>query len=380
MRLKTAAMVLLAIMTVSGWVYPAAAQPTTVHIKIDGQELVTDVAPVIRFERTMVPLRAIGEGLGMHVGWDAANRFVLVSKDEAGLTAPDGETGSSETSIRIFLDGCELTSDVAPFILEDRTMVPLRVISEGMGMDVEWDPVSYEVNINRPAEVIEEPDPEAADPDPVLPDPDPTDPIAAVVDYETGIMGEAQVSAEQLRTLLKQNNPSAPDLVDLYLSIGAEYGVRGDIAFCQAAKETGWWRFTGLVQPWQNNYCGLGATGAAATGEEDLLGADASRIRYEAGVHGAIFTTPADGVEAQIQHLYAYATRSKLPAGKVLVDPRFAKVTRGCAPQWIDLGGRWAYPGYDRNKYSSFEEAFTSCDTYGHSILKHYYAKIFTEQ
>lgn len=372
---------------------PVLAQPDTVVIYIDGEQLVSDVCPVIRQDRTMVPLRAISEGLGLAVNWDAANYFVLISANENNLMAPVGESGSPQSTIRIFFNGCELNSDADPFILNNRTMVPLRLISEEMGMKVEWNAEKYEVYISRPESVttpdqpiwppVEDPSGPPQDPpvneEPVSPgEEQPSDPDAyEALDMEALIMGPAQVSAQQLRTILYRNNPNAPDLVDLYLRIGAQYGVRGDLAFCQAAKETGWWRFTGIVQPCQNNYCGLGATGAAAVGDEELLGADPSRVRYEEGVHGAIFTTPEDGVEAQIQHLYAYATKSSLPAGTTLIDPRFKKVTRGCAPRWIDLGGKWAYPGYDRNKYSSLEEAFANEDTYGHSIIKHYYAQMF---
>lgn len=390
MRKKVLSLLLALAMLAAVGAFPAIAQPDSVTIYIEGKKLVSEVPPVIHGSRTMVPLRAICEGLGLAVQWDANNYFVLISSNESNLVAPAGVVGSPQSTIRIFFNGCELYSDVAPFILNDRTMVPIRVISEEMGMKVDWNQESYEVYISKPEpdSTLEEPEklPDTslreenpAQEEPLKPavDKPAVDEPGQNLDMEALIMGEAQVSAKQLRALLYKNNPNAPDLVDLYLQIGAKYGVRGDLAFCQAAKETGWWRFTGIVQPWQNNYCGLGATGVAATGEEDLLGADPSRVRYEAGVHGAIFATPADGVEAQIQHLYAYATRKPLPDWATLVDPRFSKVTRGCAPRWIDLGGKWAYPGYDRNKYSSLEEAFANQDTYGHSIIKHYYAQMF---
>ncbi|HOB12600.1 MAG TPA: stalk domain-containing protein [Syntrophomonadaceae bacterium] len=389
----TISILLALIISIAVAVPPAIAQPDTVVIYIEGKPLESEVPPVIRGDRTMVPLRAICEGLGLAVQWDAENYFVLISSNESNLVAPPGEVGSPQNTIRIFFNGYELKSKVAPFILNNRTMVPIRIISEEMGMKVDWNPETYEVYISwpEPEPTLEEPEqlPVANLPEENSVQEEPLTPPAEEplvdepeeeLDMEVPIMGQAQASAEQLRSLLYRNNPDAPDLVDLYLQIGAKYGVRGDLAFCQAAKETGWWRFTGIVQPWQNNYCGLAATGVAATGEEDLLGADPSRVRYEAGVHGAIFATPADGVEAQIQHLYAYATSKPLPDWANLVDPRFKKVTRGCAPRWIDLGGKWAYPGYDRNKYpgeNGFEEAFANQDTYGHSIIKHYYAQMF---
>ena len=70
----------------------------------------------------------------------------------------------------------------------------------------------------------------------------------------------------------------------------------------------------------------------------------------------------ADGVEAHIQHLYAYATTADLPEGCELVDPRFKYVKRGIAPLWKDLNGRWAVPG----------------DGYGESIIADYWLNALT--
>ncbi|HZK43503.1 MAG TPA: stalk domain-containing protein [Syntrophomonadaceae bacterium] len=248
--------------------------------------------------------------------------------------------------IRVNVNGKEIISKDAPAqIVNDRTMLPVRAISEALGMDVYWDEVNRTVDLNSP--VIVTPSPQ-----PIL-KPD----ISYM--YNIPILGESVATSEQLKKILKENNPMAPDVVDLYLNIGKEYGVRGDLAFCQAAKETGWWRFGNLVKLEQHNYCGLGATGTPATGEENLLGLNPNRVYYIEGKHGAYFKTPADGVEAQIQHLYAYATNKPLPAGKELIDPRFTRVTRGIAPNWTDLNGRWAVPG----------------TTYGHSIIADYYGK-----
>lgn len=246
--------------------------------------------------------------------------------------------------LRVYLDGKEVISEDAPAqIINDRTMLPVRAISEALGLEVQWDPVNRTVTLLSPQVVV-------PNNEPLIPDES---------YYDIPIFGESVATSAQLRAVLKKNNPSAPDLVDLYLQIGKEYGIRGDLAFCQAAKETGWWRFGNLVTLDQNNYCGLGATGQAATGEENLNGANPDRIWYVEGRHGAFFKTPADGVEAQIQHLYAYATKNPLPRGKEIVDPRFTLVTKGIAPRWIDLNGRWAVPG----------------TTYGQSIIDDYYGQ-----
>jgi hypothetical protein len=143
---------------------------------------------------------------------------------------------------------------------------------------------------------------------------------------KTPIIGKYRVTSEQMYQFARSINPSFPrELSGLYLEIGAIYSVRGDIAFAQMIKETGYHRFRGDVSTNQYNYAGIGAVGG--------------------GIRGATFENPREGVTAHIQHLYAYASNQPLPAGEVLVDPRFHYVTRGIAPHWEDLNGRWAVPG-----------------------------------
>lgn len=329
---------LLCISIVIMGVGPVAADQT-IRIFIDGQELYSDVAPIIENGRTLVPVAAISAGLGADVKWLQNGRKVLISTK--GPIQQVDLLRSSTSLIRVFIDEQELFTDVAPMIIGGRTMVPLAAISTGLGANVTWDAKNRRVLISTTGSSQNYP--------------------PAVNLLDTTILGDSVATAAQLRSLQLQNNPSAPDLAELYISIGREYGIRGDIAFCQAAKETGWWKYGGLVLPVQNNYCGLGATGAEATGEEDMHGADPLRVSYQAGMHGAFFRSPADGVEAQIQHLYAYACTASLPAGKSIVDPRYTLVRKGVSSKWVDLNGRWAVPGVG----------------YGESILTDYYQKIF---
>ncbi|MFC0271905.1 N-acetylmuramoyl-L-alanine amidase [Metabacillus herbersteinensis] len=139
------------------------------------------------------------------------------------------------------------------------------------------------------------------------------------------IVGQTFLSPEQMNQYIKQMNPNAPELANYYLTFGEYYGIRGDIAFVQAIHETDFFRFTGVVKPNQNNYCGLGATGSNNP--------------------GASFKTPREGVLAHIQHLFAYASTKPLPNEYPLVDPRFNLVKRGAATSWITLNGKWAVPG-----------------------------------
>ncbi|MFC3040632.1 N-acetylmuramoyl-L-alanine amidase [Virgibacillus xinjiangensis] len=150
------------------------------------------------------------------------------------------------------------------------------------------------------------------------------------------IFGATYLSPELMDQYALEINPAAPELGGHYLEIGEYYGIRGDIAFAQAMHETDFFQFTGTVQPEQNNFAGIGATGNNNP--------------------GASFDSPREGVLAHIQHLYAYASNEPLPDRFPLTDPRFDLVDRGSAPSWVKLNGKWAVPG----------------DNYGESILDLY--------
>ena len=138
-------------------------------------------------------------------------------------------------------------------------------------------------------------------------------------------MGQTLLSPEHMNLFVKNINPDAIELGIYYLTFGEYYGIRGDIAFAQAMHETDYLRFTGVVQPEQNNFCGLGTTGPDNP--------------------GASFDTPREGVLAHMQHLYAYASAKPLPDRYPLIDPRFDLVKRGSATTWVGLNGKWAVPG-----------------------------------
>lgn len=147
----------------------------------------------------------------------------------------------------------------------------------------------------------------------------------------TSITGQAEASVESLySSLLKHNNNpkiscSPKDFVKFYIEEGNKENIRGDIAFFQCMKETGWLQFGGQVLPEQNNFAGIGALNNQAAGK------------------GAWFKTPQIGIKAHIQHLKAYANKEKL--NSECVDPRFHLVARGIAPNWENLNGKWAVPG-----------------------------------
>lgn len=163
------------------------------------------------------------------------------------------------------------------------------------------------------------------------------------------ISGRRVASPTQMVAFTTRVNPGFnPQIADSYVKVGDKYSIRGDMALCQAIIESNWFRFGGDVQASSNNFAGLGVSG---------------------GVSGSRFATIEEGVTAHIQHLYAYATTSPLPLGERIVDTRFSLVARGSAPNWEDLAGKWAVPGYNRSKYSSLQEAMQAGASYGQQIV-----------
>ena len=155
----------------------------------------------------------------------------------------------------------------------------------------------------------------------------------------TPIMGTSQASAERLaayyRNMVGEDTypsnvyfelgaPTLMDFCDIVVEEAEVEGVRAEVIFAQAMKETGWLRFSGAVKVEQCNFCGLGAVNSAPAS-------------------AATFASVREGLRAQVQHLKAYASTDSLV--NACVDPRFNLVQRGIAPTLEDLNGRWAVPG-----------------------------------
>lgn len=132
-----------------------ASQPVVIRLTIGkstasvGTDSVAlDAAPYIdkASGRTMVPVRFIAEAFGATVRWDAGLRRVTI---EAAATAGHRAlllvmtVGSRKATV----NGAAVTLEVAPAIMAGRTFVPLRVVSELMGAQVQWNAAARSVAI-----------------------------------------------------------------------------------------------------------------------------------------------------------------------------------------------------------------------------------------
>ncbi len=112
-----------------------------IGVSVDGNPLSFDVPPFLERDRTYVPVRAIFEALGAQVSWDGATRTVTAQK---GTQEIKMEIGCKEIAV----NGSAIVLDVAPQIVNDRTMVPARAVSECFGFTVGWDGKSKTVTIS----------------------------------------------------------------------------------------------------------------------------------------------------------------------------------------------------------------------------------------
>lgn len=165
------------------------------------------------------------------------------------------------------------------------------------------------------------------------------------------IEGTTSVSVKQMTDYFRQSKYSYPtdimkkggastleEFCQIYYEEAEKEGIKAEVAFAQAMKETGWLQFKGDVKAEQYNFAGMGATGNGVTGES--------------------FKDVREGVRAQIQHLKAYGSTKNL--NQTCVDNRFKYVERGCSiyVEWLGI------PNNPENK------GWAAADGYGVDIVK----------
>ena len=178
---------------------------------------------------------------------------------------------------------------------------------------------------------------------------DPSEEVFA--DGQYPIMGNSDVTAQQLaeyynasgakypaEELGKGGADSLETFCQMYCEEAAAEGVRPEVAFVQAMKETAWLQYGGDAKIEQYNFAGIGTTGG--------------------GVPGNSYADVRTGIRAQIQHLKAYATEDIL--AQECVDDRYEYVKKGSAPyvEWL---------GQKENPQGT---GWATDENYGYSIVQ----------
>ena len=118
---------------------PAAATKTIIlqigstAVLVDDQAIINDVAPVIRNDRTLVPIRVITEALGGQVAWNEAAKEVTLTVNGKEIKMTIGKVLEKY--------------GVAPVIIGGRTFVPVRFVADELGAVTTWDDATKTVAI-----------------------------------------------------------------------------------------------------------------------------------------------------------------------------------------------------------------------------------------
>lgn len=127
---KSIQIILTVILLISIFIPVYAADNTDITLKVNGNTVTfPDAKPFIENSRTLVPIRFVAEALGYNVEWIHDTRTVLID---------NGRISMQIDNIIAVIDGKEITLDVAAKIVDSRTFVPLRFVSENLYCSVDW--------------------------------------------------------------------------------------------------------------------------------------------------------------------------------------------------------------------------------------------------
>lgn len=142
---KKIALALATVMSMSALAVSASADEyTKVNLLVEGQAIETDQPAVIVDSRTMVPVRVVAETLGSTVDWDGETKTVTFTQDTMTASMIVGDTKLTVAVDDVVSD---MAIDVPASIINSRTMVPIRFLSETFGYGVEWDGETKTVNV-----------------------------------------------------------------------------------------------------------------------------------------------------------------------------------------------------------------------------------------
>ncbi|MEK3781244.1 N-acetylmuramoyl-L-alanine amidase family protein [Paenibacillus sp. FSL R5-0810] len=114
-------------------------------IYLDGQQL--NLSSGVKVDNikgnVMIPIRVVSENLGFDVRWDKSSRSVTVSSSDKSVRMVVGNAQAE-------LDGELVDLNLPPVLSGDTTLVPLRFVSQQMGLDVKWDNAAKAVYLTSP--------------------------------------------------------------------------------------------------------------------------------------------------------------------------------------------------------------------------------------
>lgn len=102
------------------------------YVELNDTLLGFETAPVIEDDRTLVPMRFLFEQMGADVEWNQETQTATATMNNTAVAFSINDTNAE-------VNGTAATMDVPARLINDKTMVPLRFLSEEMGYTVTWD-------------------------------------------------------------------------------------------------------------------------------------------------------------------------------------------------------------------------------------------------
>lgn len=126
-----------------------------VNLMMGGQDVISDVPAVLFEGRTLVPIRFIVENLEAEIDWDQeqwakGDRKVRIVKDDKEIILE-----IDKADVLVNGEKYTLPDGVPCKLFNSRTMVPLRFVTEQLGMEVGWIGETTTVTIDKPLQYIE---------------------------------------------------------------------------------------------------------------------------------------------------------------------------------------------------------------------------------
>lgn len=140
MKKRIITLILTLVFTFGLMTVASAANP--VKLQFNGKNLTSEVPPVIQSGKTLVPVRVISETLGADVNWDPQTRTVTIVKNNDTIILVIDSKDVKKNGIALN------KQEVPARIMNGKTMVPVRFVSEALGAQIGWDGATKTVKIN----------------------------------------------------------------------------------------------------------------------------------------------------------------------------------------------------------------------------------------
>jgi len=117
------------------------------NMYVNGKLVILDSVPIVRNDRTLLPIRFVAEALGAQVGWDEAQQKVTIQDSKTKIEMWINKPTAIVNGKTVYIDPANYK--VVPILVNGRTMLPVRFVSESLGAEVEWNEAQQKVTITK---------------------------------------------------------------------------------------------------------------------------------------------------------------------------------------------------------------------------------------